>query len=359
MPTLTPELTALGDAARGLARRAASVRDDERVDQRAHPLDTPLAVARSAILDLAWAGERAASAISGVAQSRTYERHSRSSCVDHGAGRERHQRLRPGPAGRRRAWTIGLQEPLVAGEHVPAQCRSRDRGSSFSTRTAATTAASARCSSPRVVADRPERADRQHELDQEDDGDDSAADQDPSCQADAHVGDRFRPWQSSSLRPSARSSRAASSSTVSRSRSSGATGWRWPARTGPARRRCCARSRARCPSRAASSRSPRAPGSRCTTSARRRQSRHAAARLRPRRHGRPRRRRGGAAHARAVDGVGHARRGDDAPLLRGPGEARACGRLRLARPGRVVRARARLHGRRPRIVRSRRSRAAS
>ena len=74
----------------------------------------------------------------------------------------------------------------------------------------------------------------------------------------------------------------------------------------------------------------------------------AAARVRPRRDGRPGGGRERAAGARAGDGRRRPRRGDAAPLLGGPAPARARRRLRLARPRGVGRARPRLHRRRPR-----------
>ncbi len=98
---------------------------------------------------------------------------------------ERHQQPRlgrqvpPGP-------DVGLQEPLVRGEHVPAQSclKAEDRVFEVQRRDDRGVGVLLLLG---VVADRPERVGGQRELNQEDDGDEYAADQDLGCQAEAHV----------------------------------------------------------------------------------------------------------------------------------------------------------------------------
>ncbi len=85
--------------------------------------------------------------------------------------------------------------------------------------------------------------------------DETAADEDPSCEAEAHLPILSRHGGRHRILTPQGASRATSSSTASPSRSSARTGWRSPARTGRARRRCSARSQARCRSTAASWRS--------------------------------------------------------------------------------------------------------
>ncbi len=152
-------------------------------------------------------------------------------------------------------------------------------------------------------------------------------------------------WQSSSPPTSARSSPAPCSSTASPSASSGATASRSPGRTAPARRRCSASSRARPRSTAASWRSQkgtrvalhdqRPPLERDITL--REYVISGAGDLDPAR--------GGARGARAGDGGRRARPGDDEPVRRSAGTARARRRLRVAGPRHCRPARARVRGR--------------
>ena len=172
-----------------------------------------------------------------------------------------------------------------------------------------------------------------------------------SCSTSARAigADNTRGWPCSSPPSSARSSPARRSSTASRSRSSGATGWRSPGRTAPARRRSCARSPARATLQGGElafekgtrialhdQRPPAASG-------------RAAARLRARAAPptSPRSRRSCASWSRRWRAARTTRRRMRA-LRRGAGAARARGRLRLARPRRRRRARASASPTRPR-----------
>ena len=183
MPTLTPEFTAWATRARSASATASERATNGSISARMRSTRCAPCPVRN--FARACAGERAVSAISGDVQSRMYERHSRSMRGRQYAGRERHEQLRlarellPG-------LNVRLQEPPVGREHVSthagleAQNRVLEPRGGDDRRVGALLL-------PRVVADRPERSGREHELDQEDDGDDSAADQDPGCQAEAHV----------------------------------------------------------------------------------------------------------------------------------------------------------------------------